>query len=150
MYFDPKVFKKVLLVVFLIAGIVVGTNVIFDENGEVQQYAEEDYHTDILVDKTVTGVVVEETTVEFDNGFVHTKPGEYSEIFVVATGLPPGDKHIVYLRRVGSDEYEPGGHEVFPDEFGVINTKFTITSYGDYEVQLGGSSGDHRDIVSVR
>jgi len=106
--------------------------------------------TDIDTSIDTDGVVYGDT-VEFDNGFVHTKPGEYSEVFVVATGLPPGEKHIAYLKRAGTSEYtEQGGYEVIPDEFGVINAKFRITSYGDWEVELIGSTGVHTDIVIVK
>ena len=182
MYFDPKMVKMFLVLVFLIAGAFVGIQLVSDSDVEelqfdqvteetVDQKPEESEYELIESESSQADVpdpdmevevssglptlseslegVEYEGKVTFDNGFKHTAPGEYSEIFVVAMGLPPGEKHTIYLKKVGSDTYEPGGHEVFPDEFGVINTRFRITSYGEWEVELGGSTGIHKDIVMV-
>lgn len=77
--------------------------------------------------------------IEFNNSFEHTKPGEYSEVIVQATGFQPGEYMVMYLRKAGTQEYIDGGRTLNADENGIINTRFTITEFGDYEVEYAGN-----------
>ena len=160
MPFDPAILKKILIVILLIAGAFVGYQLVTDsEVEEVKVISEsvdvdESYYADeSLDDKDMfkkPEYEVEPDTV-FELNFAHTVPGEFSNIFVYGSGFVPGEKVIVYLKRTGSDEYEPGGHEVFVDKEGFINTKFTIYSYGSYDVEmLYSSKGNFVETIEVK
>ena len=78
--------------------------------------------------------------IEFNNSYEHTKPGEYSEIIVDATGFKPGQFTIMYVRDAKTKEWiAAGGQEITADENGRMQARFMITQYGNYEVYLNNN-----------
>lgn len=145
---DPKLLKKLLIIVLIIGGLFIGyqliteTEQIEDTETEATQteqgYANEDLSA--LYDKQKEDVVIDEQMgkkVQFNNSFEHTHPGVSSEIIVNASGLQPGESTIVYVKNTDTEEYiEAGGQEQIADSNGNISTRFTITQFGAYEVFL--------------
>lgn len=79
--------------------------------------------------------------------FDHVKPGEYSEVYAVVTGLTPGDE--VTARLTG------GGHNGTPqvvdaDENGVAHFTYRITQYGTYTVDASGPGFSTSDKIEVK
>ncbi len=154
MYFDPKILKKFLITLFIIAGIFIGFQIVTDK--DIEDIADESAVTPGAVeagmDDVVNGTAKYDdvtddqygNTIQFANSFEHTKPGEYSEIIVEASGLEPGEFTIVYVRKAGTEEYiEAGGQEATADENGNISLRFMITQFGNYEVFLSSQGDTH-------
>lgn len=102
------------------------------ENMEGVEYQEE------RVDTVPQDIESQLRFIEFNNTVEHTKPGEYSEVIVQATGFQPGEYMVMYLRKAGTTEYIDGGRTLNADENGIIKTRFKITEFGDYEVEYAG------------
>ena len=166
MYFDQAMVKKFLVLLFVIAGVFVGFQLVSDSDMEElgNEAAPEEILYDELYDEDIeiTADMIdspslseefegtEYSKIQFDNSFEHTKPGEYSEIIVNAGGFEVDEFTIVYVRKAGTEDYiESGGQEHTADEDGNISTRFTITEFGNYEVFLssGGESFVSQTIV---
>lgn len=92
---------------------------------------------------------IEYSGVYFNNRFEHTKPGEYSDIYVDVSGFEPGEYTIVYLRKPGTEEYIGGGQPVNADENGRVQTSFRIYNYGEYEVYLNQGGETYTNTIVV-
>lgn len=150
MSIEPTLLKKLLITFFIIAGLFVGyqfltgsedTDAPSTEATQSEQgYSEEDvaaFENELSIDEQYG------QKIQFDNSFEHTNPGVSSEIIVNASGFEPGEFTIAYVRFAGTDDYiAAGGQELRADSDGNVSTRFTITSYGNYEVFLtsGGES----------
>ena len=172
MYFDSKLVKQFLILLFIIAVAFVGYQILSDS--EVEELASDsvseepvaegaeyeiiegepvDLNDEADLEVSVSGdsVKIEDVvddqygnTIQFDNSFEHTKPGEFSEIIVNASGLEADEFTIVYIRKAGTEEYiEAGGQEHTADSEGNISARFTITEFGEYEVFLSSQGESH-------
>ncbi len=65
--------------------------------------------------------------------YEHTKPGEYSEIFVAFTAAQPGED--VQVTLLGPDT-EPNVRTVTADENGNVYEVFTIYQFGQYNFEV--------------
>ena len=70
--------------------------------------------------------------------FAHVKPGEYSEIYSVVTGLQPGQEVEVWLYDQSSQGKKKYG---VADANGTVHHTWTIYSYGTYEVTAQAPNG---------
>ncbi len=166
MYFDPKLLKNFLILIFIVAGAFLGyqfftpddfadvsyeaeENQLPAQSGEAEYelidgepfVADRDTGLEVSAEPSVdlTNLVDDQygNEIQFNNTFVHTKPGEYSEIVVETSGLEPGEFSIMYVRKAGTEEYiAAGGQEHTVDSDGKISTRFIITEFGNYEVMF--------------
>lgn len=115
------------------------------EESPTTQGSELEASADILDDlNALEGVVYSE--IFFDTSFIHTKPGEYSDVIVNVEGMNPGEFTIMYLRNAETGEYiESGGQQHTANDDGKIDTQFRIYQYGSYEVFL---SHDGKEFIS--
>lgn len=139
--FMDKTFRTIIIALLATAAIIAGIIIASDDSEPIapEGFLDEEVSAAPNTADLLEGVEYEGSAV-FDLNFAHTAPGEFSEIFVFGSGFTPGEKTIVYLKKTGSDEYEPGGHEVFVDKDGYINTKFRVFNYGSYDVEMFYSS----------
>ena len=150
-----KLLKKILIAIFIIAGLFIGYQLVTgtdeaedpstDTTQSEQGYAEEDLRA--FEEKPTGNVILDEKygqKIRFTNSFEHTKPGEFSEIIVNAEGFEPGEFTIVYVRFAGTEEYiAAGGQEHTADSDGKISTRFLITQFGEYEVLVASDGTEY-------
>lgn len=70
--------------------------------------------------------------------FAHVKPGEYSEIYSVVTGLTPGDEIEVWLADTSGQKRKKTG---VADNNGTVHHTWRITSFGSYDISFQPSVG---------
>ncbi len=71
--------------------------------------------------------------VGIEGSFAHVKPGEYSEVYAVATGLTPGDE---ITGRLHGGQHTGTPQVIVVDDNGVAYFTWRISQFGTYEVNL--------------
>lgn len=117
-----------------------GANVWLDTEAELTDSLEGVEYPDESTDDVPLDIDSELRLIEFNNTFEHTKPGEYSEVIVNASGFKPGEYTVMYLKKAGTNEYVGTGQSLNADANGTISTRFRITQFGDYEVEFAGNT----------
>ena len=71
---------------------------------------------------------------EYEMAFDHTKPWQYSEVYLSVTNLLPGEKVTATLKGPAVDS--PSKQTITADEEGVAHFTWKITQFGTYNVHI--------------
>lgn len=86
-------------------------------------------------------------TPKLEGSFAHVKPGEYSEVYAVVTGLTPGD--TIKASMTGPGYESPSTQEADADENGVAHFTWRIHQYGDYDISATGKEIGYGEAITV-
>lgn len=84
---------------------------------------------------------------EVEATFAHVKPGEYSEVYAVVTGLTPGTETTARMFAEWSTNGAP--QVVDADQNGVAHFTWHITQYGTYNINVTTTGGGYTGGATV-